>query len=80
MTLEDASKPMTVKAEEARRLAEKWDQHSSVPIPVEATRLAQRSIAPSNMVNTPPPLALCILALILAIQFARAYWISIESA
>ena len=66
MTLEDASKPMDVKVEETRRLAEKWDKHGSVPIPVEAKRLAQRSIAPSSMVR---------ISFICPVRFLHAYLI-----
>ena len=75
VTLEDASKPMTVKVEETRRLAEKWDKHGSVPIPVEAKCLAQRSIAPSSLVKTS-----CLPSLVYfsnaCNKICVAYWIS----
>ncbi|XP_019857331.1 PREDICTED: disks large homolog 4-like isoform X1 [Amphimedon queenslandica] len=46
VTLENAAKPVDVKTEETRKLAEKWED-SNPPIPVNVRRLAQHTIAPS---------------------------------
>ena len=50
VTLDNAAKPVDVKTEETRKLAEKWED-SNPPIPVNVRRLAQHTIAPSIHVS-----------------------------
>ena len=50
-TLDNAAKSVEVKAEETRELAKKWES-SNPPIPAEARRLAQSTIAPTSPPST----------------------------
>ena len=44
LTLDNAGKPDADKAEEVRQLTQKWEENDP-PIPVDAKRLAQRTIS-----------------------------------
>lgn len=59
-TLDNAAKSMEVKEAETKELAEKWEKHNP-PVPVEAKRLAQQTVAPSQQLVKRQQIVNCYL-------------------